>query len=380
MKHKVFIERCYDYDAEKIYQIIRTAVDKTAGIDVLKAAGKKVLIKPNILTAADPEEAVTTHPVFFEAVVRYFLENGFTVSAGDSPAVEKLSVCLKKNGYQDIMDKYGIKTADFINTVSIDNPDGVLVKRFTVVKAVQDNDLIINLPKLKTHSMMYHTGAMKNLFGLVKGLGKSKFHVRFPEKENFAGMINDLNILVKPVFSILDAVVSMDGHGPRNGRPYNTGFIAAGMNALAIDYASSSIIGYDPPELPVIKCALNRKNENWISDKNDIEYPGLRPEEISIAGFEKIEILSDSGFIKNMMPPGLYNFIRNFIIPKPLIDHEKCLRCRKCEEICAAGAAVFLKSENKIGIDYTKCITCYCCHEICPYGAITLKKVFRKVR
>ncbi|MGL4368790.1 MAG: DUF362 domain-containing protein [Spirochaetota bacterium] len=373
-KNTVSIIRAGTYDPQLLVPAVEKAIELAGGIAPLRKKGKKLLLKVNMLAGVPPQRAVTTHPAFFEAAIIVFQKYGFTLFAGDAPAVESTHGAGKRNGLRAVAEKYGVTWVDFADAVELPNPEGLMVKKFTVAKIFTEVDAIVSMPKLKTHSQMYYTGALKNMFGAVHGLEKSRFHVRFPERARFARMIVDLNVLLKPDFALMDAVVSMEGNGPQNGDPVNTGLVLASYDPLALDTVCCRIIGYDPAEIPILKEAYTRRI--WISSPDSAVTAGEKLSDVSCPDFKKIRLVKDIGFGKEKMPAFLYNAIRNIAVPRPFFNRNKCIVCKRCVDICQAGAlCVSEKNEKKyISIDYSKCIRCYCCHEICPADAIILKR------
>lgn len=376
MIRDIVLRKCSDYSLENLKREIYCILNKFSGPESIRNNfGDRVLIKPNILAGADPSQAAVTHPAVIDAVICYFVENGFKVKIGDSPAVENLKSASIKSGIDEVVKKYGIEYADFKNTSSFFNNEGELVKKFEVVNAYVNNDYIVNIAKLKTHSQMYYTGAMKNLFGFIYHLEKSKFHFRFQERENFAKMIVDLNCLIRPNLSIMDAVVSMQGEGPRNGKPYKSSFIAGSESAVALDLLCSQLIGYDPESIPILNHALKRKLDH-AEYKNDFSVDVENLDEFFCKDFKKIERVQDVAMFRKYIPSFMYEAIRKVLIPRPFFLKKKCRLCMKCVNICSANALNVLENKNGkyINIDYDKCIRCYCCGEVCPYDAIEMKK------
>ncbi len=374
LKTKVALIKCENYLLNEVQEAIIKSISLIGGIEKLKAIGKKVLLKPNILAGKEPECAVTTHPVVFEAVVKIFLDNGFEVAAGDSPPLESLQAASKKAGLLDVVEKYQIPFYEFKNPVKKSNPSGKLIKNFNISKEVTDFDILVSLPKLKTHAQMYYTGAMKNLFGCITGLQKPQFHLRFPDRDDFANMIVDLNLLLKPALGIMDGIVAMEGRGPQGGNPKKLGLIAASFDILALDLVCSEIIGYKHSDIPIIKNALERK-EFFISSPEEIEIVGEKMESFKPDHFEKIKITSEVHFLHNKVPKKIVDFINNLTVPRPFFKYNICIQCEKCISICPANALSFKtnKKGKYVHIDYNKCIKCYCCDEICPVKAIELK-------
>jgi uncharacterized protein (DUF362 family)/Pyruvate/2-oxoacid:ferredoxin oxidoreductase delta subunit len=368
MGKKAGIVRCASYDPQEVYEALKKAVELSDSLDV---AGKTVLLKPNILSDAPPEKAITTHPVFLEAAIRLVREKGASrILVGDSPGLQMPGFSGKVSGMGEAARKGGAEWVDFTKgKTEIPCPEGKVIKSFTLTQAVREADLIISLPKLKTHQLMQYTGAMKNIFGLVPSLAKSPFHARFPGREAFAAMIVDLNLAVKPAYAFMDAIIGMEGNGPAAGTPRHVGLVMASSNLLALDIAAAQIMGYPPGEIPVNKEALSRGL--WLSNLEEIEYPGLSPSELQIPDFIKVPFkLASSQLLDFILPRPLKRWIDSFA-PGPEINHNICTRCGNCTRIC------YSKAMNITGagivIDYRRCIRCFCCHEICPEKAIDVK-------
>ena len=372
MNKKVGIERCSSYDGEEIYKALKNAVEHAGDLDV---TGKTVLLKPNILADAEPEKAVTTHPVFLEAAIRLVREMGSSrILVGDSPGIQSPGFSARTSGLGEAARKNGAEWVNFTKEkTEVSFSEGKVMKKFTLTRAVEDADIIISLPKLKTHQLMYFTGAIKNMFGLIPSLGKSPLHVRFANRESFAAMLVDLNLAVKNVYAFMDAITGMEGPGPFAGSPRHVGLVLASSNFLAMDAAASVIIGYPPKTLPVNKEALSRRY--WLSDFNEIEYPGLLPSDVRISDFAKIPFVKTSSQLIDFIFPPLRK-LREANTPKPKINHALCVRCGDCSHICASEAINLTGEgkESRMEIDYRRCIRCFCCHEICSAKAIDLAK------
>ena len=374
MNKKVGIELCPSYDPEEVYKALKRSVELSGGIDV---KGKTVLLKPNIVFDSAPEKAVCTHPVFLGAAIRLVREMGAArILAGDSPGMlQGPGFSAKVSGLGEAARENNAEWVDFNREkVEAPCPDGKVMKKFSISNAALETDIIINLPKLKTHQLMYYSGAMKNTFGFIPSLAKSALHVRFPSRESFASMIVDLNLAVKCDYAFMDAIIGMEGPGPSAGTPRQAGLVLASANLLAMDIAASTIIGYPPEEIPVNRDALGRGH--WLSNPGEIEYPGLSPANIRIPDYEKIPLKkSGSQLLDFIMPIPIREF-RNSRAPGPEINHDICIRCGDCSRICGSRAISYAGEgkELRLIIDYRRCIRCFCCHEICQKKAIDIKK------
>ena len=372
MNKKVGIERCASYDPRELYKTLKKALEHASGLDV---AGKTVLLKPNILTDAPPEKAVTTHPAFLEAVITLVREMGaIRILAGDSPGLQTPGFSGKLCGLRAAAEKNGAEWVDFTKErFELSYSGGKLVKKFPLTQAAKDADIIISLPKLKTHQLMYFTGAMKNIFGLIPSLLKSPYHARFSSRESFASMIVDLNLAVKPAYAFMDAVIGMEGPGPGSGSPRQTGLVMASSNLLALDIAASTVIGYPPMDIPVNREALSRGY--WLASVEEIEYPLLKPLDVQIRDFIKIPLKKTRSQFIDFLMPRKFTQWRDSSAPGPEINHSSCIRCGDCTRICSSQAMRFLGGKpSNVTIDYRRCIRCFCCHEVCPVKAIRITK------
>ena len=372
-KPAVAITQCPDYTEKALEESLKKILEQTAFPEV---RDKTVLLKPNILSGSAPEKAVTTHPEFLRAVIRFITERGAArILVGDSPGVGSADQAGKKTGIRQVVEQEGASWITFTKADRVQNPLGKKQTQFYPAGILEETDVLISLPKMKTHEMMYYTGAIKNLFGLIPGLNKSRFHLNFPEKEDFAALIVDLFQTVKPHFAIMDGILAMEGPGPGSGYPRPVGLISASDNLLALDWAMASIMGYDPHKIPILKDALERKI--WLETPDDIIYPLLNPETVVIQDYKRVKILKDTGFVKKALPKGLYRFLKDLYVPRPFFNHKRCIRCGKCVDICPAKALQIdrRRGAGKVRIDYHKCIRCYCCHEVCPVDAIRISRL-----
>ncbi len=371
MNSVVSIVSCAEYHEDAVYEQVKKAIDLAGGIDV---RGKRILLKPNMLSAAEPDRAVTTHPVFAKAVVRVLKEKGAELYMGDAAGLSTLNAASKKTGLKQVCEETGIRWVDFTEADEYDVPQGKVVRNIRLVSILKDIDGVVCLPKLKTHQFMYYTGAMKNLFGLMIGLEKAASHVRFPDKHNFAKFIVDIVLASKHIFSIMDGIVGMEGPGPGNGYPKHLGFMLASSNILALDSIACSIIGYDPLDVPIVKDALERGI--WLSSLSDIQIKGESIEAVKPKDFKLVKIVKEPSFISKRIPPWLSKLIKNIVVPKPYFPRKNCIKCGECIEICSSKALQFRGegTAKHVGIDYDACIRCYCCHEICPADAVRVKR------
>jgi Pyruvate/2-oxoacid:ferredoxin oxidoreductase delta subunit len=262
----------------------------------------------------------------------------------------------------------GIPFADFKTAEEVRFPHGTLCKKFSVARALREADCIINLPKLKTHSQMYMTCAVKNLFGCIPGLRKAQFHFKMQKKEDFALMLLDLYRYIQPAITIVDAVIAMEGQGPGSGDPRHLGFIAASTDAVALDAVCADIIGFRPDAIPYIKIAHQK---GWgIADLSMIDVIGDARERFKKKDFKLPPVDHSMGF-RVPLPSWV---LKTFFTPRPVVVKKKCVMCNECYTICPAAPKAISKRKNLPPLfHYHTCIRCFCCQEICPQKAIKIK-------
>lgn len=357
---KVSIVECETYDFTEVKRAIRIAVENSDFPDVF---GKKVLLKPNVLSDSLPEKAITTHPTVLKAVIQLVKDKGAKkVYVGDSPALQNKRFIPKISKINEICEEENVEWVDFtIKPINKKLP--IAYHNVTIANIIDEIDLSISISKFKTHEFMYATGSMKNMFGLMPGMKKSAQHLRHPSRSSFARLICGIISISKVEYTIMDAVIGMEGPGPANGYPREVGKILAGNDPLAVDIAQATMMGYDPMKLPIIKCGLeNRVTE--ISSVQDIEYPLFNANNLIIKDYQRVGRNSTSDVDENGESEYLLRYIPEF-------DVEKCIHCKKCIDICPANALTF--ENEKVCIDELKCIRCYCCHEVCPVNAISVE-------
>lgn len=369
MKADVSILRCQTYEAQTIRNCIEKICENAGFPDV---NGKKVLLKPNILSDSDPSFCITTNPEVLRQTIRYCRDKGSAaIYVGDSPGLQGPDFKPVNSGIWDICQEEGAVWTDFTkNPVQKD----ILFSdiKLPIAGIADEADVIIGLSKMKNHQLMYVTGSVKNFFGTVPSLNKSMCHMRFQSRESFAKLVIGIHETVKPDFSIMDAVIGMEGAGPANGHPRAVGLLMASRNDFALDYAQAAIMGYRPEEIPVLAQA---KALNVLPDS--INYTDLDAKDVVIQDFDRIPYRKKTNFISKLIIPFIKRGHERKMQqkePKPLFSAEQCIHCLKCVNICPGHALAFSKEDKCIIADYSKCIRCYCCHEMCPADAIKIEQ------
>lgn len=365
----VAIVACPRYREPDVSAAVRQAFELLGDLSRFVRPGDKVLLKPNLLSARSPDEGVTTHPSVVKAAIEEVKKCGGVPLVGDSPgglaARNVFEKVASKSGIKQICQESGARLVNLgEEIVEFDNPEGKLFKRFNLSDVFVQSDVVINLPKLKTHSFMTLTAAVKNLFGCIPGLQKAEFHLKVPDRDDFADMLVDLYLAIKPQLNLIDGIVTMEGPGPSAGELRSLGLILAGNDALALDLIAAQILGFTLSEVPTHRAALKRSL--FEEDLRHIEVKGLSVAEVKVRHFKKPE-----GAIQDRVPSFLTRKAKNLVTPKPVVDQAACSGCRECAEACPIKVIEF--ENGRPEFDYDTCIRCYCCQELCPRSAIKLK-------
>lgn len=371
MSIPVSLVHCPTYKPRELEKAVSAAIEQAGGLEV---HGKRVLLKPNILRDAAPARALSTHPEFVRALIRYVKSAGAArIMVGDSPGVHRGDFEGRGCGIRQVVDEEDAEWVDFKSgkrRLRLASP--LIESSFQLSAVLDQTDVVLSLPKLKTHEFMYYTGAMKNLYGLIPGYAKAGLHVKYPGREEFAKMLVDLQQAVQShytCYTVMDAVIGMEGPGPGNGFPRSLAAILASHSCFALDLAASRLIGYDPNSIPALRSALGVLD--GVRHANDYELKGLRIADARPEHFELVGGSQRSPLARFLLR---IKFFRNLEVrsrPIPRFDHDKCIRCGECIAICASRALSF---QQRVQIDASKCIRCYCCHEICPVEAITIPR------
>ena len=365
MNSIVSIRKCTDYDVHEVYTLISEIYKVTGGPEV---NGKKVLVKPNILSENDPAKCVSTHPVVVEAMIRYLQTKGATVFVGDSPAVHTSRFRGDKCGIYQVCETTGAKWVNFLDKPVEKKITGRSIRIASIVDEV---DLIISLPKFKNHELMYFTGAIKNTFGLIPGFTKGMQHGIHGDRNSFGKMLVDLAEVVTPHYYLMDAIMGMEGQGPGTaGKPVAIGLLIGSTNPLALDIMACRIAGYNPNLLPTNKIGLERKK--WLQSEEEIVYDGPEFNSIIKEGFVKIPASASRNTAMRFIM-GRVSILRK-LERRPVFLQPECTGCHKCVNICPVEAIKPSPSNAKhIVLTDNKCIRCFCCAEVCQDDAIDVR-------
>jgi uncharacterized protein (DUF362 family)/Pyruvate/2-oxoacid:ferredoxin oxidoreductase delta subunit len=373
---QVSVSRCADYEPAHVAAALGEVVDRLGGINRFVQAGQRVLVKPNLLTALPPERAVTTHPAVVEAVVRLVLQAGGHPLIADSPTAAHpytpagLQRLYRVTGMADVAARTGAELNLDTEVVDLPTPPECRIHRFEVMRPLAEADVVISLPKLKTHVLTTFTGATKNCFGLIPGVRKASYHVTLDRVDDFADMLLDITLLAKPALVVMDAIVGMDGDGPSGGSTFPLGLLLAATSSTALDVVATRVVGLPPERVPTLRRAAERGL--WSGKVADVALLGLPLDEVRVDGFRRPR--ASAPVVDRFLPFGMWRRVRRIVLRamtrRPEPQAGRCTACRTCERACPVQAITI--RDRLARVDDRTCIRCYCCHEVCPEQAIDL--------
>jgi uncharacterized protein (DUF362 family)/Pyruvate/2-oxoacid:ferredoxin oxidoreductase delta subunit len=371
----VILQNCDNYEYSEVYRNVKEIFDACGGIETIVSPGMKVALKPNLIGRKKPEEAATTHPSIVRAVAELCKEAGGSVMICESPGgvYDKgaLRSIYKATGIEEAAELSGAELNYDTSVTKVENPDGMYLKTLEILTPLAGADIVINLAKLKTHGMMVYTGAMKNLFGAIAGVGKAEYHFKMPDYDSFANTVIDIYLSVKPCFNIIDAVEGMHRDGPTAGDPYHAGILMGAADAFELDRVALDMIGAELGRVPMGRMAVARglmaENVQDIDVRGDVS---LKKAEERCRDF--VVKYNDGNTRLHFSDGVLGRAMEKMMKPKPVFTKD-CRSCGECMRNCPVKAITVEKGKRATA-DLDKCIRCYCCQELCPFKAVKIKK------
>ncbi|MBA3015389.1 MAG: DUF362 domain-containing protein [Proteobacteria bacterium] len=304
----VALARCPTYEAG----VLKEQVDRLCcAVGFLVAHGDKVLLKPNLVAAGRVDGLAVTHPQVVRAMAEWCLDHGASVSVGDSPAFGSAAAVMDYCGMTSVLAGLPVRCVSFVRRKKIVTESQIAV---TVAAEVFECDRLVNLPKLKAHSQLRVTMAVKNYFGVVLGWRKAMAHMRHGGGDGkFVRLLVDLLAELPGGVSLIDGVVAMHRTGPMDGEPLAVGLLGASLNPIALDTAMMTALGLDHDLSPLGQECLRRGLPG--SQLEELEYSLHLPPEGVVLEFLVPEILDPVRFqvgrflrsgIKRMCQKGKY--------------------------------------------------------------------------
>jgi len=368
-KAKVSIVRAHDYDYAELYVAVGKGIELVGGLAKIVPPGSKVFVKINHLSPPSPaEKGIITHPVFVEVILDLLKEVGADITVGDD-ITSGSGDGFQVSGFRQMCQRAGVRLtnlreAGFVETVC----NGHFLEKVYLSKIALDADVIINLPKLKTHSLCVFTGGVKNMYGNIPSGLRQKFHAEYIRSEDFSQVLTDIFSAVRPQLTIMDGIIAMEGEGPAAGSLRRLGVILTSQDTVAVDAVATKIIGLNPMDIHTTRYSDERGL--GVGNLQNIEVIGERIDDVMVPDFKP-----PAGVVNTLarrMPRVLPRFILDQLSIKPSVIEHRCSGCSECEKICPVGAISVSGEIAKI--DYGICIQCMCCHEVCRFNAIVPKQ------
>lgn len=370
---RVMLIRCDRYEVSKIKRLITEGLEPWGGMAAFVQPEQRVLLKVNLLMAKKPEEVTTTHPAMAQAVAELVQEVGGQPVIGDSPGGPFTSVLLqriyRRTGMEVVAQETGAELNGELGSVERHFPEGKILKTITVGQYIDNADVIINLPKLKTHGMTKLSGAVKNLYGAIPGLLKAEYHLNMQEIGDFSNVLCDIALCVAPQLSIMDGIIGMEGEGPSGGTPVQLNSILISPNPFALDVAVAEMVKIKQEKIPTIKAARERGLPSRIEE---IQLLGEPLKNMHPLSFASPDINDSAKLLERFLPGRLGNAITHLLRPKPVFDPELCIQCGDCVRSCPPQ--IISKREKGVEADLSQCIRCFCCQELCPKVAVSVHR------
>lgn len=353
----VALRACADYREETVSAALDGVLAPLTGLDRLAPRGARVLVKPNLLSDHAPDEAVTTHPEVVRGMIRRLRSAGFDVAVADSPAsAVTLERVWERTGFAAMCaeEKTPLLNLEKSGSRSF-RVDGFA---FNLARPIVEAAAVVNMPKVKTHTLTTLTCGVKNLYGAVPGYAKAGLHKRHPGPRSFGRLLRAIHAAVAPSLTVADGVVGMAGEGPANGTPVSLGFLAASADAEALDRALCELLGLPPRAVPYLATEPPGATA-WVGD----DPGGLRP-----AAFRKPRTLK-----ARLIPERLARAFAPWVWVRPRFG-DACVRCGRCVAACPTEALALETEASAPRLSPGACIGCCCCHEICPAKAVTMRQ------
>ncbi len=288
---------------------VAQALSLIGGIERLVTSRSRVLIKPNLGVPLPAKTGVTTEPKVVIALIHLAREAGAReVVVGESAVVgfdaDTIIDLLKLRGR---FEKAGasVISLDQDETVEVEIPHGDVLKKLKVCRKAYESDVLISVPKMKTHFQTGVTLGLKNMKGTIPDESKRIMHrigipVRKREENGLDRAIVDLNTILSPDLTVIDATLALEGFvpGPRLvGNPVRMDTLIAGIDPVAVDAVGCRTIGQDPAQIRHIRLAYERRLGRMLPEEIEVVGRSIR----SVLHPLKTEISMPAQQDKNLM-------------------------------------------------------------------------------
>ena len=270
------------YQPEILRTSLETLLQPLGGIKRIVKPGDRVLLKPNLLTGSRPQKECITRPEIVYCVAQMVQEAGGKPFLGDSPAFGSARGVAEANGYLPFMEVLNVPIVEFRGKRYATESESFNHLRLS--KEAMEADVVINLPKVKSHSQLTLTLGVKNLFGCVPGKMKAWWHTEAgKDAARFAEMLVETARAIAPNLTIIDGIIGHEGNGPSGGEPRDLGVLGASVDVFALDRALVDILQIEPARIPTIEAQTRL---GLSGDLSEIDFPLSHPSQLAIADWK----------------------------------------------------------------------------------------------
>ncbi|MFT5698403.1 MAG: hypothetical protein ACI8ZB_001258 [Desulforhopalus sp.] len=299
---RVFLAPCSGYAPEAIAEIVDRIASASGHFRSLR--GATVLLKPNLISARGLGLSCS-QPEFIAGVALWFKEQGAKVKVGDSPAFGSARSVCRIRGIDQALEGLGVECIEFLTPVKKKLPCG---RSVTLAGEALDCDFFVGLPRVKAHNQMYVTCAVKNIFGIVKGVNKAMLHMTCDNShEQFSDIILGLIDLLPSQFHLIDGIEVMSESGPLDGVPLAVKCIGGSTSPVALDTSLLKLLELVPENSPLYTAARSKRLVG--SDISTIDYPFFHPSDFYGSGFIAPELLNPVRFNPFRFVSGMFRRI-----------------------------------------------------------------------
>ncbi|MEA5532457.1 DUF362 domain-containing protein [Crocosphaera sp. XPORK-15E] len=268
----------HSYNLPTLKTSLEQLLEPLGGIKAYVKEGQRVLLKPNLLTGSRPTKECITRPEIVYCVAQLVKEAGGKPFLGDSPAFGTARGVALANGYGMIMEELDLPIVEFHGQRYTHTSDNFNSLRLS--KEAMEADVIINLPKVKSHVQLTLTLGVKNLFGCVPGKMKAWWHMEAGKDANrFGEMLVETAKAIAPDLTIIDGIIGHQGNGPSGGTPRDLGILGASADVFALDRAMVEVLQVAPDAIPTIVAQTRLGLTDSLAQ---IEFPLNHPRELAI--------------------------------------------------------------------------------------------------
>ncbi|MCA1995350.1 MAG: DUF362 domain-containing protein [Coleofasciculus sp. S288] len=288
----VSLIRANSYDRASLRTSLETLLEPLGGIEAFVKKGDRVLLKPNLLTAGRPGKECITRPEIIYCIAQLVQEAGGKPFFGDSPAFGSAKGVARANGYLPMMEELNLPVVEFHGQRYETGSEAF--SHLRLCKEAMDADVVINLPKLKSHVQLTLTMGVKNLFGCVPGKMKAWWHMEAGKDERrFGEMLVETARAINPDLTILDGIIGHEGNGPSGGEPRQLNILGASSDVFALDRSLVELLSVDPMVVPTIAAA---ERLGFCPDLANIHFPLQQPIALQVTDWKLPDTLVSIDF------------------------------------------------------------------------------------